>query len=298
MQHKREAEPMKFTKMHGLGNDYVYVNGFAEDLADVDLPKLAIQVSDRHFGIGGDGLILILPSEVADFRMRMFNNDGSEAKSCGNGLRCVSKYVFDHGLTTSTTFTIETLGGIVVPVVETGRDGKVAQVTIDMGEPRLQSTAIPMTGESRETVIGLPITAGDRTYTMTALSMGNPHAVLFVDQMDEEEVVQYGPLIERHPWFPEQANVEFIQILNRCELLFRVWERGTGVTLACGTGACAAAVAAILNNKTERKVTVHLKGGDLVIEWREVDNRVYMTGPATEVYSGIYQEALPRLSEE
>lgn len=284
---------MKFTKMHGLGNDYVYVNLFEEKLAGVDLPELARRVSDRNFGIGGDGLILIMPSEHADFRMRVFNNDGSEAKNCGNGLRCVSKYVYDHGLTAKTSFTVETLGGIVQPQVEVGPEGKVSRVTIDMGEPRLQRESIPMTGEAKSTFVAQPITVKDRTYTMTAVSMGNPHAVLFVDQVNEQEVSEYGPLIEWHEWFPERANAEFIQVLNRYEILFRVWERGTGVTLACGTGACAAAVAAILSGETERIVTVHLKGGDLVIEWRENDNRVYMTGPATEVFQGVYMEELP-----
>lgn len=284
---------MKFTKMHGLGNDYVYVNMFAENLADVDLPELARRVSDRNFGIGGDGLILIMPSQHADFRMRVFNNDGSEAKNCGNGLRCVSKYVYDHGLISKTSFTVETLGGIVVPVVEVGADGKVSRVTIDMGEPRLMRESIPMAGAAQSRCVEQPITVKGRTFTMTAVSMGNPHAVLFVDQVKEEDVTEYGPLIEWHEWFPERANVEFIQVLNRQEILFRVWERGTGVTLACGTGACAAAVAAILSDKTERTVTVHLKGGDLVIEWRPSDHHVYMTGSATEVFQGEYLEPLP-----
>jgi diaminopimelate epimerase len=284
---------MKFTKMHGLGNDYVYVDCFSEPLTGVDLPELARRVSDRHFGIGGDGLILIMPSERADFRMRVFNNDGSEAKNCGNGLRCVSKYVYDHGLTDKTSFSVETLGGIVTPSVTVGADGKVEQVTIDMGEPQFVRAAIPMTGEPGERVIGQPLTVHGRTFTMTAVSIGNPHAVLFVDEVNEADVVKYGPVIERHEWFPERTNVEFIQVLNRREVLFRVWERGSGVTLACGTGACAAAVAASLSGMTDRTVTVHLAGGDLVVEWRESDNRVYMTGPATEVYSGVYHGPIP-----
>lgn len=289
---------MKFTKMHGLGNDYVYVNCFDEPLTNVDLPELSRRVSDRHFGIGGDGLILIMPSEIADFRMRVFNNDGSEAKNCGNGLRCVSKYVYDHGLTDKHQFTVETLGGIVSPVVEAGADGKVKLITIDMGEPRLTRGEIPMSGEAHEQVIEYPLTIEGRTYVMTAVSMGNPHAILFVDKIDEDEVVTFGPKIEWSDLFPERTNVEFIQILNRREILFRVWERGSGVTLACGTGACAAAVAAILGNKTERTVTVHLLGGDLQIEWREGNNRVYMTGPATEVFSGVYGEAIPLLENK
>lgn len=284
---------MKFTKLHGLGNDYVYVNCFEEDLSRVDLPELARRVSDRNFGIGGDGLILIMPSDQADFRMRVFNNDGSEAKNCGNGLRCVSKYVYDHGLTQQTTFTVETLGGTVTPVVSLGADGKVDQVTIDMGEPRFERAAIPMTGIPEEQVREEVIEVDGTSFTMTAVSMGNPHAILFVDEVKEEDVRHYGPMIEYHEWFPERTNVEFIQILNQEEILFRVWERGSGVTLACGTGACAAAVAAHLSGKTGRKVTVHLAGGDLFIEWKEADNRVYMTGPATEVFSGTYLGEIP-----
>ncbi len=284
---------MKFTKLHGLGNDYVYVNCFEEDLSIVDLPELARRVSDRNFGIGGDGLILIMPSDRADFRMRVFNNDGSEAKNCGNGLRCVSKYVYDHGLTQQTTFTVETLGGTVTPVVSLGADGKVDQVTIDMGEPRFERAAIPMTGIPEERVREEVIEVDGTSFTMTAVSMGNPHAILFVDEVKEEEVRHFGPMIEYHEWFPERTNVEFIQILNQEEILFRVWERGSGVTLACGTGACAAAVAAHLSGKTGRKVTVHLAGGDLFIEWKEADNRVYMTGPATEVFSGTYLGEIP-----
>ncbi|WP_432774582.1 diaminopimelate epimerase [Brevibacillus gelatini] len=284
---------MNFTKLHGLGNDYVYVNCFKEKLTGVDLPELARRVSDRNFGIGGDGLILILPSERADFRMRVFNNDGSEAKNCGNGLRCVSKYVYDHGLTRQTTFTVETLGGIMKPVVSLGADGKVEQVTIDMGEPRFERAAIPMTGIPEEQAREEVLEVDGAVFTMTAVSMGNPHAIIFVEEIRDEDVRKYGPQIEFHEWFPERTNVEFIQILNREEILFRVWERGSGVTLACGTGACAAAVAAALAGKVDRKVTVHLAGGDLFIDWREEDNRVYMTGPATEVFAGKYLGEIP-----
>ena len=284
---------MKFTKLHGLGNDYVYVNCFEETLAGVDLPELARRVSDRNFGIGGDGLILILPSERADFRMRVFNNDGSEAKNCGNGLRCVSKYVYDHGLTAQTTFTVETWGGMMKPVVSLGADGKVEQVTIDMGEPRFERSAIPMTGIPEEQAHEEVLEVDGAVFTMTAVSMGNPHAIIFMDEVRDEDVRTYGPKIEFHEWFPERTNVEFIQILNREEILFRVWERGSGVTLACGTGACAAAVAAALAGKVDRAVTVHLAGGDLFIDWREEDNRVYMTGPATEVFQGVYSGPIP-----
>ncbi|GAB7388929.1 diaminopimelate epimerase [Bacillaceae bacterium] len=279
---------MKFTKMHGLGNDYVYVNGFVENLEGIDLPALAVKVSDRHFGIGSDGLILILPSDKADFRMRMFNADGSEGKTCGNGLRCVAKYVYDHGLTRKRRFSIETLGGIVEPEVHV-ENGKVKKVTIDMGEPSLARKSIPMAGENGEKpVIDQPLVVAGETYRITAVSMGNPHCVIFVDDADSADVARIGPKLEKHPLFPEGTNVEFIQVLNEQEMIFRVWERGSGITLACGTGACAAVVAAVLNGKTKRNVTVHLLGGDLQIEWKEGNNRVYMTGPAEEVFTGEY----------
>lgn len=287
---------MKFTKLHGLGNDYVYVNCFEEPLVGVDLPELARRVSDRHFGIGGDGLILIMPSEKADFRMRVFNNDGSEAKNCGNGLRCVSKYVYDHGLTDNHSFSIETLGGIVFPVVHAGDDGKVATVTIDMGEPRFNCADIPMAIETTPQFIEQLFEVEGRAFTMTSLSMGNPHAILFVDEVRGEDVHKLGPIIEHHPLFPERTNVEFIKVLDPKHIQFRVWERGSGETLACGTGACAAAVAAIQSGQTERSVTVHLLGGDLHIEWREADNHVYMTGSATEVFSGVYGGEIPKLA--
>lgn len=286
---------MKFTKLHGLGNDYVYVNCFEEPMDNVDLPELSRRVSDRHFGIGGDGLILIMPSDKADFRMRVFNNDGSEAKNCGNGLRCVSKYVFDHGLTKDCSFSIETLGGIVYPQVQVGDDGKVSLVTIDMGEPRFDCAEIPMAHQSSTQFIGQSFEVEGRAFTMTSVSMGNPHAILFVDEVREEDVHALGPIIEHHSFFPERTNVEFIKVLNPQQIQFRVWERGSGETLACGTGACAAAVAAIKSKQTERKVTVHLLGGDLEIEWCEEDNHVYMTGSATEVFTGIYGGEIPRL---
>lgn len=287
---------MKFTKLHGLGNDYVYVNCFEEPLAGVDLPELSRRVSDRHFGIGGDGLILIMPSEKADFRMRVFNNDGSEAKNCGNGLRCVSKYVYDHALTSNRTFSIETLGGIVYPEVEADADGKVALVTIDMGEPRFDCADIPMAIEESPQFIEQLFEVEGRAFTMTSVSMGNPHAILFVDEVRGEDVHKLGPIIEHHPLFPERTNVEFIKVLDRSHIQFRVWERGSGETMACGTGACAAAVAAIQSGQTDRTVTVHLLGGDLQIEWRKDDNHVYMTGPATEVFTGYYGGEIPKLS--
>ncbi|QOS99137.1 diaminopimelate epimerase [Brevibacterium sp. JNUCC-42] len=286
---------MKFTKMHGIGNDYVYVNCFAEPLTNVDLPELSRRVSQQHFGIGADGLILIMPSEIANFRMRVFNNDGSEARNCGNGLRCVSKYVFDHGLTNETAFTIETSGGIVTPVVHVGMDGKVEKVTVDMGKPRLLRGQIPMTGNPDTEAISEQVEINGRTFTFTAVSMGNPHVVILTDNISEEDVTTYGPLLEKHSLFPERANIEFISINTASDITFRVWERGSGVTLACGTGACAALVAAVLEGKAERMATIHLLGGDLQIEWREDDQHVYMTGAATEVFAGEYFETLPLL---
>jgi diaminopimelate epimerase len=275
---------LKFTKMQGLGNDYVYIDCFSEDLTGTDLSQLAIRLSDRHFGIGGDGIILIMPSEAADFRMRMFNADGSEGKTCGNGLRCVSRYVYDHGLTDKTTFTIETLGGIVKPELIL-RDGAVEAVKIDMGEPRLSRSEIPMLGPDTPQVVGEPMDVGGCAMRVTCVSMGNPHCIIFVRDVESVDVAGVGPFIEKHENFPEKTNVEFIEVLNDEEILFRVWERGSGITLACGTGACAAVVAAVLNNLTKRTVTVHLLGGDLLIEWGD-DNHVYMTGPAVEVFSG------------
>ncbi|MFZ5641115.1 MAG: diaminopimelate epimerase [Bacillota bacterium] len=253
-------------------------------MTGTDLSQLAIRLSDRHFGIGGDGIILIMPSEVADFRMRMFNADGSEGKTCGNGLRCVSRYVYDHGLTDKTTFTIETLGGIAKPELIL-RDGAVEAVKIDMGEPRLSRSEIPMLGEDTPRVVGEPLDVGGCALRVTCVSMGNPHCVIFVNDVENVDVAGVGPFIEKHELFPEQTNVEFIEVLNDEEILFRVWERGSGVTLACGTGACAAVVASVLNGLTSRKVTVHLLGGDLLIEWGD-DNHVYMTGPAVEVFQG------------
>lgn len=275
---------MKFTKMQGLGNDYVYIDCFSEDLTGTDLSQLAIRLSDRHFGIGGDGIILIMPSEAADFRMRMFNADGSEGRTCGNGLRCVSRYVYDHGLTDKTTFTIETLGGIVKPEIILN-EGDVEAVRIDMGEPRLARAEIPMLGAETPQVVGEPLDVAGCNFQVTCVSMGNPHCVIFVSDVESVDVAGVGPFIENHESFPEKTNVEFIEVLNDEEILFRVWERGSGITLACGTGACAAVVAAVLNNLTKRTVTVHLPGGDLIIEWGE-DNHVYMTGPAVEVFSG------------
>jgi diaminopimelate epimerase len=263
---------MRFTKMHGAGNDYVYVNCFAEPFPK-NVDKLAVAVSDRHTGIGGDGLILICPSEVADARMRMYNADGSESEMCGNGIRCVAKYVYDHGIARKPELKIETGRGVLALQVEAA-GGKAQRVRVNMGTPILEAAKIPQ-----------KLQAGDREFEVTCVSMGNPHCITFVDQITDDWVLRIGPQIERHPAFPRRVNAEFIQVLSPREFRMRVWERGSGETLACGTGACAAAVAAVLNNLTERRVVAHLLGGDLELEWVE-SGEVYMTGPATEVFSG------------
>lgn len=273
---------MKFTKMHGCGNDYVYVNCFKEQVADPS--QLAIQVSDRHFGIGSDGLILICPSEQADFRMRMFNADGSEGKMCGNGVRCIAKYVYDYGLTDKTTISIETKGGIKYLELHV-EDGKVQTVKVDMGEPILNAKEIPVDWNA-EKMIGEKVTIDGQEYEMTCVSMGNPHAVVWVEDTASLPLEKIGPVFETHPMFPERVNTEFVQILNKKEVNMRVWERGSGETLACGTGACATAVACILNGKTEEEVVIHLLGGDLKIQYDKKTNHVFMTGPATTVFDG------------
>ena len=275
---------LRFTKMHGLGNDYIFVNGLSERLPRVSLPRLARALSDRHFGIGADGLILVLPSRSAQFRMQVFNADGSEAEMCGNGIRMFARYVYEHGLTRDRELAVETLAGVIRPRLMV-RGGRVASVRVDMGEPRLERSEIPMRGKPGR-VIGEALRVDGERYEVTAVSMGNPHCVIFVKEVAEFPVARVGPAIERHRAFPRRTNVEFVQVLGRSALRMRVWERGAGETLACGTGACATLVAAVLNGKADRKATVHLPGGDLKIEWRASDNRVYMTGPAEEVFSG------------
>jgi len=276
---------MHFIKMHGIGNDYVYIDCFQETVKD---PKaLAARISDRHFGVGGDGLILIMPSDKADARMRMFNADGSEAQMCGNGIRCVAKYVFESGIRRQPEVTIETLAG-VLRLQLFASDGAVEKVRVNMGVPRLRRRDIPMRGDG-EQVLAEKLVIGDTEFAVTCLSMGNPHCVIYVDDVETFPVTHYGPLIEHHPQFPERTNVEWIERVNRREIRQRTWERGSGETLACGTGACAAAVASALNGQTERTVTVHLRGGDLEIEWGD-DNHVYMTGPAVEVFRGEFSE--------
>lgn len=273
---------MKFTKMEGLGNDYVYVNCFRET---VDNPsEVAKKVSDRHFGIGSDGLILIKPSEVADFRMDMYNADGSQAEMCGNGIRCVAKYVYDYGLTDKTSISIETLAGIKYLDLQV-TDGKVSLITVNMGSPELISDKIPVISDSKR-VVDEPIEVDGTTYKMTCVSMGNPHCIVFVEDTASFPLETVGPLFENHERFPKRVNTEFIQLLDRKTVNMRVWERGSGETLACGTGACASAVACILNGLTEDEITLHLLGGDLIVRWDQQDNLVYMTGPARVVFDG------------
>lgn len=273
---------MKFTKMQGLGNDYVYFNCFEEKIENPS--ELAVKVSDRHFGIGSDGLILIRPSEVADFRMTMFNADGSESEMCGNGIRCVGKYVYDYGLTDKTEVSVETLAGIKY-LKFLIKDGKVDMVTVNMGEPILKPELVPVVGEG-DAVIDSPIEVDGKEYKMTCVSMGNPHSVVFVDDVDNFPLHEVGPLFEHHKAFPRRVNAEFCQVIDRTHAKMRVWERGTGETLACGTGTCATAVACILNGKTEDEVTITLLGGDLIIRWDREKNVIYMTGPARVVFDG------------
>jgi len=273
---------VRFTKMEGIGNDYVYVNCFAETVENPE--ELAVRMSRYHFGCGSDGLILIMPSDRADFRMRMFNNDGSESEMCGNGIRCVAKYCHDRGLTSKETITIETGGGVKTLHLNVV-DGVTQSVRVDMGVPELDGAKIPsmMTGSP---VKDCRIHVEDTEYTMTLVNMGNPHAVTFVDDPASASVTTHGPLLECHPMFPRKANIEFVQVIDRTHVKMRVWERGTGETLACGTGASAVLVACVLNGLTERTAQVELPGGKLQIEWNPMDNHVYMTGPATFVYDG------------
>lgn len=273
---------MKFTKMHGCGNDYVYINLFEEKVDDP--AKLSTIVSDRHFGIGSDGVITIGPSDIADFRMRIYNADGSEAEMCGNGIRCVAKYVYDHKLTDKTEISVESGAGIKYLTLYT-KDGKVEQVRVDMGEPILEPDKIPVIADG-SCVVDEPIEAGGKQWRMTCVSMGNPHAVIFVDDVADFELEKYGPSFENNPRFPKRTNTEFVQIISRNEASMRVWERGSAETWACGTGTCATVMACILNKKTDDKVLVHLRGGDLVIEYDRDTNHVFMTGPAAEVFTG------------
>lgn len=273
---------MRFTKMEGIGNDYVYINCFTETVENPEL--LAVAMSDRHFGIGGDGMILIKPSDKADFTMDMYNADGSRSEMCGNGIRCVGKYVYDYGLTDKTSIAIETLAGIKYLDL-TVENGKVSMVTVDMGEPVLEAALVPVKSEN-EQVIDEKITVAGTDYHMTCVSVGNPHAVMFVEDTDTFPLETVGPLFEHHERFPNRVNAEFVQVLDRKTVKMRVWERGTGETLACGTGSCATAVACILNHKTDDEVTVKLLGGDLIIRYDRQNNEIYMTGPAKVVFDG------------
>lgn len=273
---------MKFTKMQGLGNDYVYVNCFQETIENP--PEMARRVSNRNFGVGSDGLIMINPSKVADFEMEMYNADGSRSETCGNGIRCVGKYVYDYGLTEKEHVSVETLAGIKYLDL-TVEDGKVKLVKVDMGSPKLVPAEIPIVADG-ESVIDEPIDVNGTEYRMTGVSMGNPHAVVYVDDVRELNLEKIGPAFENHKRFPKRVNTEFVKVLDRHTVEMRVWERGSGETMACGTGACAVAVACSLNGFTEDKVTVKLLGGDLQIEWDKAADTVYMTGPAEVSFDG------------
>ena len=277
---------INFTKMHGLGNDYVYINGFTEHIPSERKPEIIRKMSDRHFGIGSDGVIFINPSDKADFEMEMWNADGTRAEMCGNGIRCVAKFVYDKGMTDKSDITIESFGKIksisIVP-----QNGKAKLVRVDMGEPVLDPKDIPVISEHEE-VISEDIRVLGKNYKMTCVSMGNPHAVVFTDP-DDIEIEKIGPEFEHHERFPQRTNTEFVKVLDKENVKMRVWERGTGETLACGTGCCATVVACILNGLTGNAVTVHVLGGDLKIEWNRDNNHIYMIGPAETVFEGKYE---------
>ncbi len=275
---------MKFTKMQGCGNDYVYINGAVETIVQEKKPELVRALSDRHFGIGGDGVIFINPSEEADFEMEMYNADGSRSGMCGNGIRCVAKYVYDKHLIDKTEFDIISAGKVKHIVLEV-ENGVAVQIRVDMGMPELLAKNVPVVSDN-ETVMDEEITVRDQAYRMTCVSMGNPHAVVFMDDVKNLDIEAVGPYFENHERFPERTNTEFVKVIDRHNVEMRVWERGTGETLACGTGCCATAVACVLNGLTEREVTVHVLGGDIRIEWDEKENTVYMTGPAEIVFEG------------
>ncbi len=281
---------MEFVKVQGLGNDFVLLD---QTRAQAPIPEarygdLARRLCDRHFGIGADGVLLVLPSARADVRMRIFNRDGSEAEMCGNGIRCFARYVYESGLVRRDSMTVETLAGILVPRLQLDVRGRVTAVEVDMGVPVLERQQIPMRGSGR--AVGVPIRVEERDFSVTAVSMGNPHCVLFVEDAAHFPVEYWGPRIERSDAFPRKTNVEFVQVLNDHEAVMRVWERGAAVTLACGTGSCAAAVACVLNGRTGREVLLHLDGGDLAVRWDAESDHLYMTGPAEEVFRGQIRE--------
>ncbi|MBQ8412812.1 MAG: diaminopimelate epimerase [Lachnospiraceae bacterium] len=284
---------LNFTKMEGLGNDYVYVNCFKETVENPS--ELSIKISDRHFGIGSDGLILIKPSDVADFTMEMYNADGSQSEMCGNGIRCVGKYVYDYGLTDKEEISVETLAGIkylkfVIDRKDESEKGTVSMVTVNMGEPIFNPAEVPVAiDEDLERVVDYPVTIDGTSYNITCVSMGNPHCITYVEDTDTFPLEEIGPKFEGSDLFPRRVNAEFVQVVSRDYLKMRVWERGSGETLACGTGTCATVVASILNGLTEDEVTVRLLGGELIIKWDRETNLVYMTGPAKVVFDGVIE---------
>ena len=274
---------MNFTKWQGCGNDFVLID--CRERALDDYGAFAQKVCDRHYGVGADGVLVVLDSDKADFRMRIFNTDGSEAEMCGNGIRCFARYLYDNGITTKRKFTIETGAGVLVPeIVET--DGKVTGVRVDMGEPVLEADKIPMAGYGSKRVVNEPVEVAGRTWHITGVSMGNPHCVVFVDDIKTTPIEEVGPIFETQERYPKKTNTEFVQVLDRQHMRMRVWERGAAITLACGTGACATLTAAVLNGLTDRKAEITLDGGKLLIEWNEQDNHIYMTGPAEQSFAG------------
>ena len=276
---------MKFTKMHGAGNDYIYVNCFTEELPS-DLSELARRISHRHYGVGGDGLILIRPSKIADAQMQMFNADGSESEMCGNGIRCVAKYVYDHGIAAQQNLKIETGAGVLDLELEIGEDNRTSLVTVDMGKPILEASEVPTTLLATGNVVDHPVEFSGKTFAVTCVSMGNPHCIVFVDATTDDLVLGMGPKIENDPRFPNRINVEFVEVVSSGEVKQRTWERGSGETWACGTGASAVCVAGVLTGRTDRKILNHLVGGDLTLFWDEASQHVMMTGGAAEVFHG------------
>lgn len=279
---------LKFTKMHGCGNDYIYVNGFSQHIDADNKPEIVRRLSDRHFGIGGDGVIFINPGKKAAFEMEMYNADGTRAQMCGNGIRCVAKYVYDYGLTDKTSIAIESFGAVKYLDLTLGADGMVSTVRVNMGAPVLRASEVPVLSDN-EQVVDEEITVNGQAYRMTCVSMGNPHAVVFVDDIDDMakfEIEKIGPYFENHKRFPERTNTEFVKVIDKNTVQMRVWERGTGETLACGTGCCATTAACVLNGRTNTKVNVKVPGGEILCEWDREENIVYMTGPAVTVFEG------------
>lgn len=276
---------MKFTKMQGCGNDYVYINGFEEKIPQDKKSELAIKLSNRNFGIGSDGIIFINPGKIAEFEMEMYNADGSRSEMCGNGMRCVGKYIYDYGLSDKTQIEVESAGAVKYLTLTPGADGKIEKIRVNMGSPILKATDVPVISDN-ETVVDEKITVKGQDYNMTCVSMGNPHAVVFMDDVRNLDIEAIGPDFENHERFPRRTNTEFVQIIDRSHVFMRVWERGTGETLACGTGCCATAVACILNGHTDNCVDVEVLGGHIQIEWNREENVVYMTGPAKVSFDG------------